>query len=1385
MKMIKRLDRVLSVILILLLSFSGSIPVFSASGDATITAVTTDDSSSAIIDGYRMISAPVKITAPTYCVADGKWTTFKNASSISETGGVIYRIDFPNMVGKEFKNFIFRFGTSYYGGGYLRVMRVPSDTDVENMSPDNELFGNIWANESDYIVSAGKPVAYNFNSNFYINYADITVYANECLNMGATHMYLAVDASSTSKAFGSDIIDTDYKAYDLFPYYYYDTKTSSQTNETPTIKGYQEISEPVLVTGTTYGPASPWTTFINSVSISENQGVIYRIDFPKMNGEEFKSFIFRFGTSYYGGNSMRVMGVPASVDVENLSYTDEPFRSMWANEKNYISNVGEILTDNFTANYFINYADVTAYANECLEKGDTYMYLAVDASSTSKAFGSDIKDSTYRGYDLFPYYYYDTKPVTPSTANILSNINSRIAEGKMNHPYIHGSLEKINEIKKNLTEGDYWTTYLYEKVKSSADSIAKGSPVTYGTQVSQSYGGVDTNIITLMTAFHIEDDSKYLESALAQFEALQTITGWTAAAQLDNTQTGEVIAVAYDWLYDYLSDEQKLWAETVVKEKVLSIAYRYYQNPNDLDQIRKENDYMNIVCGRGSYNHNTHNNSDLLVCALALAPKDPEYSAFIISNNLYNIEPYLELVGENGGHQEPIGYYNYTSIRISAMMSALNSALGTMYGYDKYPAFAKTAYYPMQMYGAGAFCFGDTARGKGVFNSNPLYYFAKHSNDIPLLGVLASRFDIGNCVNVLLWYDKGDLDSADINERLPLDAHLYPSTYGQNIAAFRDNWDIDKGFYAAMYTGCASSNGHADAVSGCFCIDAFGERFVTPMGLGDYQYTGYWDHAQDGGRWTWYEKRPEGGNCLVINPSEDVGQKVDETAVFDRFETSDGTSYAVTDLTGVYSDYVTNYKRGMMIHENRSRIVVQDEAVMKAPSEIFWSFNTEAAIEILDNSTVVLTNNGKKVMVKISCNADYSLFRMKAEKLPTSPQSELQRKYPGYSKVAITADNVTNLMLSAEFIPLANDYEWQDGDYEPLAISQWSTEEDYESKPVLDGVYIGGELIEGFEKDKYNYELVYDIIPDKIPEVTVDNSGNYEVNITYPTNGKTEIVISVRGEARTAYYVLNLSQTSSNLETFTTTIDYRNIKTASYDMLDSSSVGTNESRNYLYNGKNFYSHYATIDISGLKDTDVTSAIYRFYTAGVASLSVYGLSGDFTPGTTTYADLPEAEAFLGEISDKTSGRYTDLDITDYIKRLVSEGKTSAGIMIVQNSESTAWIAGTSSSSSYRPKLTVTHREIAEPFVISDIGISTNGDKKSGSVVLVNSSENCFGEYIFYGASYEGSELTDVSMSEPVIIMPYRAIELTAQVKASGNTKFFLWKTNGEPVKVKEN
>ena len=704
---------------------------------------------------------------------------------------------------------------------------------------------------------------------------------------------------------------------------------------------------------------------------------------------------------------------------------------------------------------------------------------------------------------------------TPTQAQIKADIESVLSS--KNHPYLFGDSEKLEEIKQSVASGDdEYILRKYSQVKATADSLLSSNPTVVNKAVSQGCISIRTNVLALMTTYYVERDEKYLKRAMAEFENLQTVTNWDSGAQLDNTMTAEAIAFCYDWLYDYLSSDQRAWAEKSVKENCLSIGYEYYKNPDALSSLRAAHANMNIVISRGSFNHTVYNNSNLIVAALAFAKVDPDYSSFIIANALYNIEPYWELV-KDGGFEEPSTYYHYCTGRAGVAMASLQSSLGTMYGYEKSPGFKNTAWFGLYMY--GPMTFGDAGATKSSYDTDSLYFFAKYARN-PSMMKRIIELDAGSAIDALLCYDKGEHNNITPNLSIPLDRLL--SVPNQSTAVFRNHGDDQTNIFTGLYAGKGTATGHSDPVSGLFCLDVFGERFITALGAGDYNLPGYWDNGQNGQRWTYYERRTEGGNCLVINPGLDVGQDVTVASTITRQESSDGSAYAVADLQPVYHNQVEKYQRGLKLHNNRTAIVVQDEAVMKKPSEIFWSFNTPADIEVVGNDAAILSIGDKKVAVKVYANVPYELYKMKAESLPTSPKAEGQKVYREYQKLAIKASDVKELKLMVEFTPFVSMRQMPDSISEWIDLESWTATELSKPIPELDGILINGTKIDGFNQKKffYEFELGEDM---EMPQITVDKADNLYSEVIYPETLPGNIDIEVSdGEGNISYYTVGI-----------------------------------------------------------------------------------------------------------------------------------------------------------------------------------------------------------------------------------------------------------------------
>ncbi|SGZ33803.1 BQ5605_C041g11992 [Microbotryum silenes-dioicae] len=115
----------------------------------------------------------------------------------------------------------------------------------------------------------------------------------------------------------------------------------------------------------------------------------------------------------------------------------------------------------------------------------------------------------------------------------------------------------------------------------------------------------------------------------------------------------------------------------------------------------------------------------------------------------------------------------------------------------------------------------------------------------------------------MFWYNPQTTGSWWDN--LALDHHFSNAT--DDWASMRSSWTDNNGTYVAMKAGNLTGHQtHGDLDIGDFVMDALGQRWAGENGNGQYLANGYFTtEAQDGARWTYYQKGTQGQNTIMIN----------------------------------------------------------------------------------------------------------------------------------------------------------------------------------------------------------------------------------------------------------------------------------------------------------------------------------------------------------------------------------------------------------------------------------------------------------------------------------------------------------------------------------------
>lgn len=603
-------------------------------------------------------------------------------------------------------------------------------------------------------------------------------------------------------------------------------------------------------------------------------------------------------------------------------------------------------------------------------------------------------------------------------ASIPSSEYIKNAYISMSHPYIGLSASDAENIKKKIVT-DSWFRAQYNSYLDSADSLLNQSPVPYthdGTHIDTSSG---SDASRLSFAYVITGDSKYAAKAWQFAEIVCNYKDWNYSKQyLDTADIAMHLAYVYDSLYDYLNVYQKQKLLSSIKKKGLDEAIRFYDGTTDATCLYWPTDpnNWNIVCNGG-----------ILTAATAIFDADPDYCSKVISKGLSSLEYGMPTYLPDGGFEEGSSYWTYATSYLVCALDAFRTGFGTDFGLSEKYSLENTAKFPLYMDSDyGTFSVGDGYQSQQI--TSDAYYLALKSGDTALASVIVDKLkEYNKSVNLIFLknYEGGSVSY----DAPPLDAKFEKPATG----TMRQTWK-NGGNYVAFHGG-SNSLGHGDLDIGTFVFDSDGKRFITELGRDDYYYPGYWDHSK---RYTYYAKRGEGNNVLLINPKGKLyDQEYNAKSEITCFESAELGGLGVLNTTEAYGAYVNSAQRGFMLSDNRRILSIRDEVDFKNDNnDVYWFAHTWSDIEISgDGKTAIMTLGNSKVRATLDCSVEDAIFTvMDAVHMSddVKPPQQYITDYTGYRKLTVhtTADR-------GDFYLLVNMALEKDGfDTKKLYVSQ-------------------------------------------------------------------------------------------------------------------------------------------------------------------------------------------------------------------------------------------------------------------------------------------------------------------------------------------------------------
>jgi len=592
---------------------------------------------------------------------------------------------------------------------------------------------------------------------------------------------------------------------------------------------------------------------------------------------------------------------------------------------------------------------------------------------------------------------------TPSTST--SEVDALFqARSYGQHPRIFANSDDFARVRKLIQTDDYmkvWYARVYDYCVEVLDEDVVIYEIPDGKRLLSVCRTASYRITWLAFAYQISGETRFAERAVEEMLAVSAFSDWNPSHYLDVGQMCYGVGIGYDWLYHYMTSAQRS-----------TIKMALYNHGVATQQTSRS--CMTVV-----HNWNPWCNGGLAIAAAAIYEDYSDECATILKNAVSNIQYAITPLAPGGSYPEGPGYYLIGMGFTVFLFETLRSVLGTDFGLSDLEGVQQSGEYLLTANGnVKAFNFGDG--GSGLLNAAMLHWFANKFN-MPQLSLYQRERQGTNslydAIFSMLWYDPALVEGVSAEDR-QLDYLLYSDEY-ESLASFRSFEGDARQIYAAIKSGSNETN-HTDMDIGTFVMDAMGERWFEDLGSDNYNLTGYMTRGENGGRWNYYKKRAEGQNTIVINPDTTGGQVYNAACQIETYESAYDGGYAVVDMLDAYDAYgATSVNRGIMLFDNRSRVLLRDEIKCSSSSTIYWFAHTMAEISLsADKKTAELTLNGNTLLAQIASPSSATFSVMDAVALSTSPTPSGENSRDAYQKLVISLSGIKSASIAVVFTPI-------------------------------------------------------------------------------------------------------------------------------------------------------------------------------------------------------------------------------------------------------------------------------------------------------------------------------------------------------------------------------
>lgn len=727
------------------------------------------------------------------------------------------------------------------------------------------------------------------------------------------------------------------------------------------------------------------------------------------------------------------------------------------------------------------------------------MYLFLDAGllvCSEKNWNLSWSENLEELRTLCESFIYDDV----SGAQIVNDVKAMWAEGE--HPRMLFTQSRFDEIKAELAKGDECDPVykrLYTNLKKKCDSYINTAAYQYeftdGVRLMSTCDKMQTRFLSLAIMYNLTGIEDYAERAWVEMLAACSFKDWHPWHFLDTGIMASGMGLAYDWLYNWMTEERREIVRDAIIEHAITQVINDYKGTvvkvGDTGNLLSRSTFWAYGGGNWQFPAGGGVGTAALAICTELADEELELAEFAMEQGLVTIRKGISDWAPHGAYEDGVNYWGFASMYFGRWIGSIITSTGKNYGYLDSPGLDETLDWHMSTNGPVAkYAFHDNETGAS--SSGYTYLIWSKLLDEPEKAqprIRTLKTTAPGSYEDFLWYSP-ELDVGTEGASMALDN--FSESIG--VVSTRSSWAS-----SATWLGFHADNGlhkpsHMHMDGGSFAIQSQGENFFYDLGSDDYTLPNY--------RVTAYRCRAEGHNGILLNPGQgqygDYDMQYDGQCKVDKYVSKPRGVIALANVTDLWREDLESGWRGVKFDNYRRTITVQDELVMKKPSEFYWFAHTDGVITVSDDGkTAVITVNGKSMIAEIT-EGDGAVFSvMEAKPLPTSPACPGQDENAGVSKLTIHMTDVSKLNLTVVFNIFDENFEDLEYSKEFVPMAEWTIPdgENTITYAQADSISVDGVALEEFDPEIYTYNVSLPAGTTTPPTITATSSVN-ELNIT-------------------------------------------------------------------------------------------------------------------------------------------------------------------------------------------------------------------------------------------------------------------------------------------------